>query len=338
MFTIEIYDGANMSTTNKMIYVHKKNKKGKNSMLQFEYGDIVQITGKFEVPECQRNYKGFDYGLYLKTKGVIGNLEILQIKKIDIKMKKVNVLQSLQTLINKKAIYMSELIKDRAYLVLPEQTASIFIGLLLGDTLGISDEIMQNFRNANMSHVLAVSGMHMSYLIIISMFIFRKLIGKRKGYFASIFLIISYMFLTGFSASIVRAGIMGILVIIAKLSYKCSDILTNISIAALIILICNPYALLDLGFQLSFGGTLGIVLFHKDSKKKKIKDILFVTISAQLVILPISLFHFNTFNIYFLLSNLFIGFVIGPIMACGFMFLVCILINLRTGREDVYYT
>jgi len=146
------------------------------------------------------------------------------------------------------------------------------------------------------------------------------------------------MFLTGFSASIVRAGIMGIILICSKIFYKCNDILTSLSIAVLLILIRNPYIILDLSFQFSFGGTLGIVLFQNFISKnflekvinsKRIVDILSVTISAQLVILPISLVHFNIVNVYFILSNVIIGFIIGPMMIFCFIFLISIIINIK---------
>ena len=224
--------------------------------------------------------------------------------------------------------------------ILQIETSGILIGVLLGDTQYIEEAVIQNFRNANISHVLAVSGMHMSYLILIAMAVFSKPLGKRRAYIISIILILAYMFITGFSPSIVRAGIMGILLIISKLIYKCNDVFTNISIAVLAILLNNPYTILSLGFQLSFGGTIGIVLFNrfvsKISKKwlkGKLEEIVSVTISAQMVILPISIFHFNTISPYFLITNLLVGIAIGPIMACSFGFLVLILISTKLATN-----
>ena len=120
------------------------------------------------------------------------------------------------------------------------------------------------------------------------------------------------MFITGFSASIVRAGIMGILVILAKLTYNKNDIYNSMSISLLFTLISNPYQITNVGLQLSYLGLLGILLFNKNIsnvisniyknkliKQKyvsildKIKDILSVTISVQILLLPITLFHFN---------------------------------------------
>lgn len=316
---------------NKSIYVHQKN----NDKTNIKYGDIIQVIGKFEEPDSSRNYKGFDYKLYLKTKKVVGNLKATNIKKIR------NEIKNPSEYIEAKSIELYKKLKQKSDNILPKEISSIFIGLTLGDTSEISENITEDFRNANMSHILAVSGMHMSYLILFSSQIFGKIAGKKQAYYMSIILIILYMFLTGFSPSIIRAGIMGIILISSKIFYKNNDILTNISISALILLIQNQYTILDLSFQFSFGGTIGIVLFQKFISKnflekiiksKKIIEILSVTISAQLIVLPISIIQFNTLNIYFVLSNLILGFLIGPIMICSFIFLICLIINIKISK------
>ena len=335
------------------VYIHSK----VTSNNTYQYGDIVEAKGSFEIPEGQRNYGGFDYNMYLKTEKILGNMKASQIElirdftsttynnltnrnaSIAQNTKTIgleNVHKNILTILQAKATKISQTIQERIRQILPKETANILIGLLLGNTQYIEEDVIQNFRNANISHVLAVSGMHMSYLIIIAMEIFNKPLGKRKAYITSIILILAYMFITGFSPSIVRAGIMGILLIISKLIHKCNDVFTNISIAVLAILLNNPYTILSLGFQLSFGGTIGIVVFNrfiskilKKWIKGKLLEMISVTLSAQMVILPISIFHFNTISPYFLITNLLIGIAIGPIMACSFGFLFLILISTK---------
>lgn len=336
------------------IYVHDK-KRNK----EIEIGDIINVKGKFEIPEGKKNYGGFDYNQYLKTKNIIGSVEANTMQKInEFSKSNPNIITSLQI----KAFRFSQNIQDKINKILPSEISSILIGLILGNTEYIEENITEDFRNANMSHVLAISGQHMSYLILITTALLKRILGKRNSYITCIFVLIIYTFITGFSPSIVRATIMGIIFIISKLIYKYNDILTNISISSLIILIYNPYNILDLGFQLSFGGTIGIVLFQKyiskifnkikeyfiskqkfkNIKAKKIKilekflekvfEITSVTISAQIIILPISIFHFNTFNIYSILTNLLIGFVVETIMACSFIFLILICININLAQ------
>ena len=323
-------NGKEIKAQKKNIYIQENKTK-----IKLQYGDIIEVKGKYEEPESRRNYKGFDYKLYLKTKNILGTLKTTNIKKVSHKIE--NPIEYIES----KSIKLSENLKQKANDILPQEIASIFIGIILGDTTEISEEVIENFRNANMSHILAVSGMHMSYLILLVTQIIGKLIGKKQAYYISIILIIEYMFLTGFSASIIRAGIMGIILISSKIFYKNNDVLTNIAISALIILLKNPYTILDLSFQFSYGGTIGIILFQKFISKnflekiiksKKIIEIISVTISAQIIILPISIMQFNKLNIYFILTNLIIGFIIGPVMACGFIFLITLIINVKTAQ------
>lgn len=323
-------NGKEIKAQKKNIYIQENKTK-----IKLQYGDIIEVKGKYEEPESRRNYKGFDYKLYLKTKNILGTLKSTNIKKVSHKIE--NPIEYIES----KSIKLSENLKQKANNILPQEIASIFIGIILGDRTEIPEEAIENFRNANMSHILAVSGMHMSYLILLATQIIGKLIGKKQSYYISIILIIEYMFLTGFSASIIRAGIMGIILISSKIFYKNNDVLTNIAISALIILLKNPYTILDLSFQFSYGGTIGIILFQKFISKnflekiiksKKIIEIISVTISAQIIILPISIIQFNKLNIYFILTNLIIGFIIGPVMACGFIFLITLIINVKTAQ------
>ena len=136
---------------------------------------------------------------------------------------------------------------------------------------------------------------------------------------------------------------MGILVILSKLTYNKNDIYNSMSISLLFTLISNPYQITNVGLQLSYLGLLGILLFNKNIsnvisniyknkiiKQKyisildKIKDILSVTISVQILLLPITLFHFNQFSPYTLFANLLISLIIGPIVLLGFL---CILLS-----------
>ena len=239
-------------------------------------------------------------------------------------------------------------ISDNINKLMTEKYSSIFLGLILGDTKNIDETIQDSFKVANISHVLAISGMHITYIILGVELILKKPTGKRKTRIVTLFILIIYMFITGFSASIVRASIMGILVIISKLIYRKNDIYTSISFSLLILLIYNPFLVTNVGLQLSYLGTIGIIAFNKNIynffrnikiKNKKIKyrinrkiillvdnikQILSVTFSAQIMILPILLYHFNMLGIYFFISNLLVSIIIGPLIIIGF---ICVIIS-----------
>ena len=134
---------------------------------------------------------------------------------------------------------------------------------MIGDTEEIEEELKENFRISNISHVLAVSGMHVTYIIIGINLLFKTKLGKRKLNFIIIIVLIFYMFITGFSASIVRAAIMAILIIGSKIMYRKNDVWNSIAISLFCILIYNPFLITSMGLQFSYLGTIGIIVFIK---------------------------------------------------------------------------
>ena len=230
------------------------------------------------------------------------------------------------------------------------------LGLILGYKNNIDDEVQENFRNASMAHILAVSGMHIAYVVLGVNILLRKMLGKRKTYILSICVLIFYMFITNFAPSVTRAGIMGILMLFSKIIYRKNDIYTSMAISLFCILIYNPFLLLNAGLQLSYGGVIGIIFFNKQLiqifknikiKNKiykykirpiiqkhieKIEEIISISISVQLFILPIIISNLNTLNPYFLLSNLILSIIAGPIVIIGFLFILIILINKNIAK------
>lgn len=312
-----------------------------------EYGDKIVFSGTYVKPEIQRNYKGFDYSQYLKQLKVYGTVKCERIEKIN--QKQAN-----------KMLQISNKISDRIIVntkkILKKEDSSILLGLILGYKEDIDDEIQENFRNAGMTHILAVSGMHVTYVLLGINIILKNKIGKRNTNILSIFVLILYMFITNFSSSITRAGIMGIIMLFSKIIYRKNDIYTSISISLLLILIYNPFLIQNLGLQLSYGGVIGIIIFSKgvlhflknikiknkvykykikpkiEKQLDKIKEIMAISISVQIFIIPIILYNSNTFNPYFLISNLVLSIFIGPIVILGFIFIIIVLINIQIAK------
>ena len=311
----------------------------KNKDIELEYGDKILIKGEFVEPSESRNYGGFDYKEYLKSIKIYGTIKA---DSIEILAKNSN--NPIFTFANN----INLKIKENINKLIPEKYSAIFTGLILGDTSKVEEEVNDDFKIANISHVLAISGMHITYIVIGIELLLKKGIGKRKTRIITIIILVMYMFITGFAPSVVRASIMGIIMLISKLIHRKNDIWTSISLSLLILLIYNPFLILNVGLQLSYLGTIGIVCFNKNvynflrklkirNKKirykinrkfilfmDKIKEMLSVTLSAQIVILPILLFNFNILGIYFFISNILVSIIIGPIIIVGF---VCILIS-----------
>ena len=147
------------------------------------------------------------------------------------------------------------------------------------------------------------------------------------------------MFITNFSISVTRACTMGIIGMIAKLSYKKLDFLTSISLSLLITLFINPFLLIDIGLQLSYLGTIGIVLFNKPIQNllqkrfpKKILKILSVSIAAQITIIPIIAYRFNSFSLIFPISNICATPIIGIIIILGFVILFLSFLSFKLAK------
>ena len=315
--------------------------------IEFEYGDKVRLQGEFRKGSEQRNTGGFNYQLYLKSIHIYGTLKVENYQKISS-----DNINWVQKSINTIKLVIAENIEK----TLEKEETQIVKGLILGDTTALEEELKEKFQIANISHVLAVSGMHIIYIVIGIEVVFKKWLGKRHVKYVVIFGVIFYMSITGFTSSIVRAGIMGMMNILAFLVYRKNDIWTSIAISLGIILLQNPYAITGVGLQLSYLGTIGIILFNKNIKQyldnikwvrdnirikrskrisnivEKLKDMISVTLSAQLMILPIMLYHFNMIGIYFVITNILVSMMIGPIMFLSIIFIFSSFIHLQISQ------
>ena len=295
-----------------IVYINKKNKK------LLEYGDLIEIKGEYSAPEVARNYKGFDYSQYLKTLNIYGTIKVEESKIIN-----KNQLSPILISINN----IKEKMIDNANRNMPKRTANLLLGILIGER-DIQEDIIESFRTANLSHILAVSGAHTSYIILgITYLISKSKTPKRIGYIITIINLLIFIIITGASYSVVRACIMAIVVIGAKICYRKENFFTSICISLIIILIQNPFAINDIGLKLSFMGTAGIVIFNKSITnffiklkiKQKIAEALSVTFSAQLMIMPITILNFNTISLTFFISNILASPLLGIIIIFGFI-------------------
>jgi len=301
---------------------------------KFEYGDLISFNGEFLEPQIQKNYEGFNYKEYLKTLKIYGTAKCNQIELCE-----KNKANFLIVRINR----LSNRIKEKAYELFKEKEANLLIGILIGDTSRIDEKLEDDFRNSSLLHILAVSGTHVNYIILSLVYLNSKLnISKKLGRIITIIVLILFMFLVGFSPSVVRAVIMGITILVAQLSYRKLDIINSISFSALVLLIINPFNIINAGFLLSYGGTIGIVTLSQNLNKifirknkekllvstenqymnkfiKTIKEILIITVSAQIIIMPIIMSMFNTISLTFFISNLLASPIMGVVTILGFI-------------------
>ena len=323
-YVVKILQGKYKNT--KLILKVKKDK------IDIKLGDIIDVSGEFEEPSVRRNYNGFDYKQYLKTKKIYGTIKV-DFNKI--KIVKKNQIDTITLLADKVKSYITYA-SDQMF---PKEISGLFVGILIGDKENITEEIEEDFKNSSLSHMLAVSGTHVSYIILGLSFLLSNF-GKRYTNIFSILFLIFFMYLTNFTASVVRACIMGVILLGSKILYRKSDIYVSMALSLLIILIENPFKILDVGLILSYAGTLGIVVLYRiwsnevKTKNKIIKYIintLLITCSAQIFVFPIIAVYFNNVSITFFISNLLATPVLAIIIIFGFFNIIVFFISNELG-------
>lgn len=305
-----------------------------------DYGNLIKVYGKFEYPTKSRNYKGFDYNNYLRAKKIYG---IIQVNGNNIDICKKNNVSVYKKAINR----ITKHIKQNIQKTLPDQTANLFVGIILGDKSNLDESIINNFSESNLSHILAVSGMHMSYIVtIISTLL--SFFGKKYKKICTILVVFLFCNIVGNTYSVVRASIMIALYILSGLIHRKSDSITNISVAAIAILIYNPYAIMSLSFLLSFVATLGIIMFNKtiscqmpqylnkNKVTKYIKNSMVLSISANILLIPVTIIFFNKLSFIFIISNIFATFLLSVIMPVGICCIILSFISLNFTKFISY--
>ena len=292
-----------------------------------QLGSTISLEGTLERPSNNTVPNTFNYRKYLQNKKIF---YIVDVEKITLEKKN----ESLLYEIKNKIIKRIESIDGTGYL-------KTFI---LGDKNDIDEEMINAYQNNGISHLFAVSGMHISLLVAVIFFILNKLTyNKYLKYSICLLFLLFYLFLTGSPASILRATIMYLLFSINKaLNLKIRR--TDIVLFTLdIILIIDPYIVFDVGFQFSYLISATIILLKNKLKRmpKKWQKNLYVSWVCFLVSFPICIYHFYQVNFLQIIWNLFfipfVSIVLFPFCLLVFIFpiLESILIPIVTLMEKV---
>jgi len=204
----------------------------------------------------------------------------------------------------------------------------------LGGSDQLSKSVKDNFSRTGMTHIVAVSGYNVTiiaeYLMLVGIFLG---LWRRQAFYFAVTGIIIFVILTGLSSSAVRAGIMGVLLIWAMKNGRLANSQNAILFSACAMLLINPLLFRwDIGFQLSFLATIGIIYLYpifenyflhlvemKHCLVSTVAEILFLSLSAQIFVLPIIMFNFETLSLISLLANVLILPIIPFTMLFGFI-------------------
>ncbi len=285
-------------------------------------GDNVNVNGQFSKGDIARNYKGFNYRNYLKQYKIYG---IIKSDKEEIVSRKKDIYFILAII---KSFLINQVEKNY-----DTDSQEFLKGILLGDTTGIENDIKESFRKSSISHVLAISGLHITYIVSGFEVIFSKIIkNKRKRSIVLCVFLIVFCLITGGSPSCIRACVMHIMIIISGLFYRKNNFFISLSLSFVILIMINPFYIYSTGMWLSYFGTFGVVVFSDFIGKmlkrrfKKIPNVILsafsTSCSAQITIFPLMIYFFNTISISFFIPNILVSYIIGPVLIIGYISLL----------------
>ena len=274
------------------------------------YGDLVRVYGTLQTPPESAD---FSYRDYLARQGVFSLLTT----------DSVTVLRQGQGDPARAMLIASQAsIQEKTRLLFQPPVAALVSGILIGQDQEIPADVEQAFINTGTSHIVAISGFNIGIVSFIFILAFSRLFGKRVGTAVSILGILVYTILAGAEPSLVRAAIMGVLGAVGVLIGRRNATLTALFVAALLMQLQDEMVLWQVGFQLSFSATLGIVLITPPLQQKAreffdkiapplwadrivslLSDVLIVTLAAQVFVLPFILYHFGRLPLVTFVAN-----------------------------------
>ncbi len=280
----------------------------------FHYGDVLHMSGTIGKPDSD------SFDRYLKKERIDGSIRFPKISLL---------------LEHQGSSFRSFLFSVRARVLesfgklLPQREAAFLGGLTLGDRSGFSKEFVSAMQESGTTHLVALSGYNISIVVLAAMSLLVFFVKRNFALLFTGFLIVGFVVMTGIEASVVRAAIMGILMLIAKERGRLFDVRNVIVCAGLVMVLLNPRILVfDAGFGLSFLALLGIVYLKPAIQKRwhmfgkpgflSWRENLLTTSAAQCMVLPLLLGSFGSFSPLSILSNILVLECVPLTMALGF--------------------
>ena len=279
----------------------------------FPIGQKYLIDGEIALANKNTNPNLFNYRNYLISKGIGSNIKIKRIYK---EGRSSSILLNLR---NKFYNYIHKIFVNN----LNKNSANFVISVVLGENLIQNEDI----KDLGLAHILAVSGLHIDLLIGFILYVFSKInLNYRYGYMSALTLAFLYGALIGFPYSIIRVLIINLIGFLAFLYQYPEDKIKSLLIAALVILIYNPFAVLNAGFVLSFVATSGVYLVYPKLRKYLNKDLLAenigFTTAIQATLLPFTAYYYGKINFISILAN----FLIVPVFTLAMYIIFAIII------------
>ena len=270
---------------------------------RFFSGDKVLFTTKLELPSLQKNPGGFSYRKYLQRQEIYAIGETTKGQMIKLSTTNNFLVKAINWLRNKIKTIIQEQFKG--------ENQKLVFRLLLAQKQGKESEVINSFKKLGVSHLLVISGFHIgliSYLIYSIIDYFN--LSLRVNFIINFLFLILYLAIINWQLPAVRATLLIILVLGAKILKRKADIYNLLAGIALFLLIINPWYLFSISFQLSFAAVLMISYLSPILRKyfsflpEKIGEVIAATIAVQIGLFPILIYYFNQLSLSSILANL----------------------------------
>jgi competence protein ComEC len=281
--------------------------------LKINYGDLILFNSKMQLMEDPKNPGAFNFKEYLEKKNIFHSVYIKENKFKVLGNKKISFLKDLAIGIKLKLL---SILKENK---LVNQELAIASSLLLGYDEEIDNELSNAYALTGTIHVLSVSGLHIGIIFLVLNKMFSFLGKTKKGLIIQGILVLSgvwlFAMISGLSPSVVRAAVMFSLFIFGKTFKLPGNIFNTLLASAFLVLLSNPFLILDIGFQLSYLAIGGILFFQpkiyawfkfKNKLIDKTWSLTSVSLAAQITTFPLTIYYFNNFSISFIVANLLI--------------------------------
>lgn len=330
--TRSIVHGQKVIAVDDRIYLAIYKDKSKISP-RYHKGDILAIRGSIAIPPGRRNPKCFDYRAFLKRQGINATMGVRPYSISYIGKGKINPLE--------KCIYNSRIKMERVIDSCVGDVYAKFIKtIILGERWLLPSDISEDFAQTGLAHILSISGLHVGFILAgISFILDRFYLSRISAFSIKTFIIVLYCALIGAPHTAIRSTIMAIVYLGGQVLDKKADPLNTISIAAFCILLLNPLAIMDVGFQLSFIAVLGIISFYERFNQKfihfprYIRVSISTTLAAQIGVWPIIAYNFNTISPISLIANIVLVPLAGLLIILSFLFIPIITILPIAGNS-----
>jgi len=276
----------------------------------YHYGDILRLRGRLETPPANED---FSYRDYLARQGIHSIMTLAE----------ATVLPGRGGNLIMGAVYsLKEHALQNVYRLFPDPEASLLAGILLGVDTGLSAGVEQAFNDTGTAHIIAISGFNIAIVAGIFALLFNRLLGPRRGALATALGIAFYTVLVGADPAVVRAALMGGISLLAVQVGRRQHGLNTLAFVAALMALWNPLVLWDVGFQLSFFATLGLILYSgplmaaaenfmgrhfpaSDAKQAAslLGQFVLLTFAAQVTTLPILAYHFQQLSLVSPVAN-----------------------------------